>query len=229
MRTRRHEATHARSQGPEERVLPFLRDLPKLHQLGDQPAHSGGLNPLLGRVFMEELSNFEAPTIIETGAGNTTLLFMMLGCSSVTSIAPDGELEQRIYHEAKQRDLDLDVLTFINDRSERALPRLALEGSTTCQAALIDGNHGWPSVFVDFCYLNMMMPEGALLFVDDVHLYSCEQLMLLLRAQQSHYEFVRADGKMATFRKTNSKEFLPDWRHEPFIYMNTGPVRPTGA
>jgi hypothetical protein len=129
-------------------------------------------------------------------------------------------LGRRIHQEAEDRGLDVNVLTYINDRSERALPRLALEKQTRCQAAFIDGNHGWPSVFVDFCYLNMMMDRGAVLFIDDVHVYACAQLMLLLQAQPE-YEFVRLDGKLATFRKATDREFLPDWRGEPFILMNT--------
>ena len=115
---------------------------------------------------------------------------------------------------------DASALTFVNDRSERALPKMALGGKTQCQAALIDGNHGWPSVFVDFCYLNMMMDRDAILFVDDVHIYACEQLMLLLKSQPE-YELLRLDKKMATFRKTSTAKFLPDWRGEPFIMANT--------
>src|SRR5262245_32629682 len=181
-------------------MLAFLKNLPNLHQRGDAPAHSGGLNVELGRVFAEELGRLDSPSIIETGAGCTSLLFLMLGCSSVTSIAPDDALGQRIHEEAVSRGLDASALTFVNDRSERALPKMALGGKTQCQAALIDGNHGWPSVFVDFCYLNMMMDRDAILFVDDVHIYACEQLMLLLKSQPE-YELLRLDKKMATFRK----------------------------
>jgi hypothetical protein len=129
-------------------------------------------------------------------------------------------LGRRILEEAKQRDLDAGMLTYINDRSERALPKLALDSKTRCQAAFIDGNHGWPSVFVDFCYLNMMMDRGAILFVDDVHVYARAQLMLLLQAQPE-YEFVRLVGKMATGRKATDEAFLPDFVGEPFIMMNT--------
>ena len=99
-------------------------------------------------------------------------------------------------------------------------PSRKLDSKTRCQAAFIDGNHGWPAVFVDFCYLNMMMDRGSILFIDDVQVYACAQLMLLLQAQPE-YEFVRLDGKMATFRKATNSEFLPDFVGEPFIMMNT--------
>jgi hypothetical protein len=214
MRLRRADPGKAADQ-----ALAFLQDLPKVHERGNAPAHSGGLNVRLGRVMIDELQKLDSPAVIETGAGSSTLLFMMLGCSSVIAIAPDEKLGRRIDEEARKRDLDVGVLTFINDRSELALPKLA-EAKTRCQAAFIDGNHGWPTVFVDFCYLNMMMDQGAVLFIDDVHIYACAQLMLLLQAQPD-YEFIRLDGKMATFRKATTADFLPDWRGEPFILTNT--------
>jgi len=204
-----------------KRADEFLRDLPTVHERGSVPAHSGGLNPRLGRVFIDEIANLKGDIrTIETGAGNSTLLFMMLGCTSVTAIAPDEKLGRRIESEAKARRLDTKVLRYLNDRSEVALPRLALQERVGCEVAFIDGNHGWPSVFVDFCYLNMMLVQGGLLFIDDVHVYACAQLMLLLQSQPE-YEELSLVGKMATFRKTSSADYLPDWRGEPFILANT--------
>lgn len=203
-----------------ERALAFLQDLPTVHERGTAPAHSGGLNPRLGKVMVEEIEKLGSPATIETGAGCSTILFLMLGCSSVTAIAPDAKLGTRIRQESVDRGLDLAPLRYLDDRSERALPKLALDEGVRCQVAFIDGNHGWPSVFVDFCYLNLMLDQGGVLFIDDVHIYACSQLMLLLAAQPE-YELVRQDGKMATFRKLTSGDFLPDWRGEPFIEMNT--------
>jgi hypothetical protein len=51
----------------------------------------------------------------------------------------------------------------------------------------------------------------------------CAQLMLLLQAQPE-YEFVRLDGKESTFRKAITEQFVPGWRGEPFIVVNTAGV-----
>jgi hypothetical protein len=202
----------------------FLRDLPLLHQLpGHEEPHSGGLNTQLGQVFIDELSKMNAPHIIETGAGNSTLLFLMLGCT-VTSIAPDDTLGDGIRKQAETRGLDTGRLTYICERSERALPDLALNAKTRCQAAYIDGNHGWPAVMVDFCYMNMMLDAGGLLFLDDIQMYTVAQLVLLLKGQPG-WEFVSRVQKMATFRKTTNKEFLPDFRGEPFVVANSVGIR----
>ncbi len=203
-----------------DQAVRFLEDLPKVHDRAGRPPHSGGLNVRLGKVMVEELQKLEAPSVIETGAGNSTLLFLMLGCPRVTAIAPDAKLGARIHQEAESRGLDTSGLRFVDDRSERALPRMALDEQVRCQAGFIDGNHGWPSVFVDFCYLNMMLDEGGLMFIDDVHIYACSQLLLLLQSQPD-YELVRLDGKMVTFKKVTKAAFLPDWRGEPFIVTNT--------
>ena len=87
------------SPGAEERAVAFLQDLPNLHERGNRPAHSGGLNLRLGRVMIDELSKLSSPSIIETGAGSSSLLFLMPGSSSVTSIAPDAKLGLRIREE----------------------------------------------------------------------------------------------------------------------------------
>jgi hypothetical protein len=75
-------------------------------------------------------------------------------------------------------------------------------------------------VFVDFCYINMIMPAGGTLFVDDVQLYSISQLYQWLR-EQEEYEHVGLDGKFATFRKVLDRPLLADWDSQPFIVRNT--------
>jgi predicted O-methyltransferase YrrM len=179
----------------------------------------GGLTEAIGDRIVRELVALSSPTVLETGAGATTLLFLCFEPHELTSIAPDQALYEGIREEARLRGIDTRPLRFLDERSEIALPRLADQGGQV-DVALIDGNHGWPAVFVDFCYINRMMRRGALLFIDDVHLYSVCQLVLLLR-QQDDYELVSVDQKLATFRKKRDRPFLPDWRAQPFIFTNT--------
>ncbi|MGH9135743.1 MAG: class I SAM-dependent methyltransferase [Acidimicrobiales bacterium] len=196
----------------------FLTDLPKLHFWGGEE-RVGGLNDRIGHRLITELEQLDSPSILETGAGATTLLLLQLEPGGLTTIAPDAALQERIMAEADRQGIPTGPLRFICERSEIALPPLA-EAGHRLDAALIDGNHGWPSVFVDFCYINRMLGKGGLLFVDDVHLYSVAQLHLLLR-QQEDFELVSIDSKLATFRKVSNRPFLPDWRAEPFVFMNS--------
>ena len=86
-------------------------------------------------------------------------------------------MRDRIFAEADQsaRSTLTRLLLYVCDRSELALPRIAADRNRF-DVGLIDGSHNWPSVFVDFCYINTMLPAGGTLFVDDIHLYSVSQL-----------------------------------------------------
>lgn len=197
----------------------LLNDLPRLHHWRGT-SKVGGLTQAIGDRIIVELERYESPRVLETGAGATTLLFCCLDPGALTSIAPDAALRDRMLTEAASRGISVDLLRFICGRSEVALPRLAADGERF-DVGLIDGSHNWPSVFVDFCYINMMMPAGGTLFVDDVRLYSVSQLYLLLR-QQEEFEYVALDSrKLATFRKLTDRPFLPEWRAQPYIEQNT--------
>jgi hypothetical protein len=196
----------------------FLKDLPKLHVWGGKE-RVGGLNDQIGRRLIDELGKLAEPCVIETGAGATTLLFLQLGLAELTSIAPDAALKDRILVEARRRRIPTDRLRFVCERSEIALPPLAADGYQI-DAALIDGCHGWPSVFVDFCYINRMLRKDGILFLDDIQLYSVAQLHLLL-CQEHDFEHVSIDSKLSTFRKVTSRPFLPDWRAQPFVALNS--------
>jgi hypothetical protein len=211
-----HSQDSSVGSGGDARAL--LADLPRLHRWGGSE-QVGGLNSRIGERMISEIDRYESPRVIETGAGATTLLFCCLEPAAVTSIAPDAELHERILAEAAAREISVDRLRYVCDRSEVALPRLADEGDQF-DVGLIDGSHNWPCVFVDFCYINMMMPAGGTLFVDDVHLYSVSQLYFFLR-QQGEFEYVALDDKLATFRKLVWRPFLLEWTEEPYIAQNS--------
>jgi hypothetical protein len=196
----------------------LLADPPRLHDWG-RGWEVGGLTPRIGERLIGEIGRYDSPRVIETGAGASTLLFCTLQPQAVTSIAPDAALRDRMLAAASERGISTERLDFICDRSELALPKLA-EAGDRFDAALIDGSHNWPAVFVDFCYLNLMLPVGGTMFVDDVQLYSVVQLYNLLRKQEE-YEYVGLDDKMATFRKVVDHPWLPEWRAQPYIEENT--------
>jgi hypothetical protein len=196
----------------------LIADPPRLHDWG-RGLEVGGLTGRIGERMIAEIGRYDSPRLIETGAGASTLLLCCLEPEAVTSIAPDAALRDRMLAAASDRGISTEQLRFICDRSELALPKLA-EAGDRYDAALIDGSHNWPAVFVDFCYLNLMMPVGGTMFVDDVQLYSVAQLYNLLRKQEE-FEYVGLDDKMATFRKVLDRQWLPEWRSQPYIEQNT--------
>ena len=204
-----------------EQARAVVADLPYLHRTRDGVPKDGGMNSRMCERFIAELSVLEKPRIAETGTGVSTLVFLSLDPGSVISISPASDLHERTCTEAAARGIDVAPARFVDDRSESALPLLALVEGVEIDAGFIDGNHGWPAVFVDLCYLNRMLRPGGLMFIDDLQLYSVAQAVCFLRQQEPHYEFVGIDSKMATFRKVLDLPYLPDWRFEPFITSNT--------
>jgi hypothetical protein len=204
-----------------EQAKAIIDDHPLLHHDRDGNLKDGGLNRPIGNRFIKEISALDRPRIAETGSGLSTLLFLALDPEIVISISPAPDLHERTRAEALNRGIDVSALRFVDDRSETALPLLALVEGIELDVGFIDGNHGWPAVFVDFCYLNRMLRPGGLMFIDDIQVFAVAQLVCLLREQTPHYEFVSIDSKMATFRKGLDLPYLPDWRMEPFITSNT--------
>jgi hypothetical protein len=197
----------------------YLSDLPLLHHWGGAWRTGGFKSPQLRAISEIIGGSFEHPRIVETGAGNTTITFLHVDPEQVVSIAPDAGLRDRIISYCDDHDIPVDRLDYRVGHSEVELPVLAASGEQF-DVAFIDGSHGWPTVFVDFCYTNMLVHEGGLLFIDDVQLYSVAELCRLLEKQPG-YELVRDLGKVQVWRKDTSQRLLPGHAAEPYIVERT--------
>jgi Methyltransferase domain len=200
----------------------LLADPPVLHIWDGQP-RVGGMG---GEVGHRLVRNIRArPTadtfdVLETGAGLSTLLFLALGVTSITSVDPTAGLRDRVFAEAGRRGIDVRPLDYIEERSELVLPKM-VESERRYDLCLIDGSHSWPTFFVDFCYANACLRQDGLLLLDDVQLHSVRQLFLLLAAQPG-YRLVSEqwDWKLAAFVKETREPFLS--QVQPFLVTSTG-------
>ena len=200
----------------------YLASVPDLHTWdGGKTWNSGGFHRFHLEAFHALATALpgEGSTILETGAGNSTLTFAFAHPRKLISIAPDEDLFSRIRDFAQSADLDLSPMEAIVDRSEVVLPRLADSG-LAIDMALIDGGHGWPTVFVDFCYVNCMLRKNGLLIIDDVQLHTTKELARLL-TQQPEFKFKQDLGKSLVFEKVTEWKYLPDWNQQPYIVAQT--------
>lgn len=216
---------------------PFFDNLPNLHIRqnpdGGYDAGSGGFNSEFLKVIQEtitqQLGNAHSLRYIETGAGLSTLLFLYMGAERVTSIATDLGLFQRIISAAEERNIDHTPLRFEVGMSEFSLPKIAEETNISPQydVALIDGDHGWPAVFVDFCYLNYALRKGGLLLLDDVNTYSVMELVKFLDAEPS-YEKIWDTGhhKLIIFKKCTADRFTSG-AGRPYLIAQTQAMKKT--
>jgi predicted O-methyltransferase YrrM len=211
-----------RSRENMEQVEALIANAPLLHIWNGEP-QVGGLGDDVGRRLVEFIrARTPADTfdVLETGAGLSTLLFLALGVTSITSIDPTEGLRDRIIAEAASRRLDESPLKYIGERSELVLPKL-LEDARQYDVCLIDGSHGWPTVFVDFCYANACLRQGGLMLLDDVQIHSVRQLVFLLAAQPGYRRVSHVwDWKLAAFVKETPESFLPEV--QPFVLWNSG-------
>lgn len=206
----------------------YLSDLPLLHTWDEGKTwNTGGFNADQLRT-VHGLVTQRFPTgarIIETGAGNSTLSFLFGKPASLVSIAPAADLRSRIVDQCARLGLDAGPLDFRVARSEVELPPLALaQPKARFDVALIDGGHGWPTVFVDFCYLNMMLGAGSLLLVDDTQLHSVAELSRLLEMQDG-FSLIEQRGKLQIWTKDDGQPFLPEHSREPYIIKMTDAAR----
>jgi len=146
-------------------------------------------------------------SIIETGAGLSTLIFLYASCR-VVSIDGNFELIDRIH-------------SYLADVGGQVdwTPKIGLSGellpneSEQFSIALIDGGHGFPIPSVDFYYMNRLLLGGGLLIIDDAHLPAPREVILNLCESPTYYSLlsVSPSGKTYSFRKMFNFEVLPDF------------------
>lgn len=202
----------------------FFADPPLLHYWPNQKQwNTGGFSgPSLRELHALVLREAgERPRICETGAGNTTIAMLLAQPAELVSIAPRQDLFDRILAYCDSRGISTTSLTPCIERSEVALPPLAareIAADTWFDVGIIDGGHGWPTVFVDFCYLHAILRPRGLLLVDDIQLHSVGELARFLQ-EDPGVELVQTleGGKALVFRKLRDQRFLPDFGGQPYI------------
>jgi hypothetical protein len=208
------------------RIADYLKDIPLLHTWdGGETWTTGGfmaehLQKLL--TFLQEHAP-EDSTMLETGAGNTTIALLLLQPRSLVSICPDQPLVDRIRGYCDAHGVDTRRWTPHVDGSEWVLPKLADLSRATGPAvdfALIDGCHNWPMVFVDFCYIHYLLKRGGHLMLDDLHLHSVKELGRLL-VESEHFRRALDLGKAVVLEKRSAERSFPDWAYQPYIARRT--------
>jgi hypothetical protein len=214
----------------------FLTHIPLFHSWDDgRTWNTGGFGPTELRAMHQFARNCKnPPVILETGAGNSTLAFLLANPARLISIAPDDSLFTRISEYCDQNNINRGALEAVIELSEIALPRLFLsDPDARVDIALLDGGHGWPTVFVDFCYANALMKKGGILIVDDIHLYSVGEFARFLSDDAARFSLVASFPKTLCFRKETSEQFLPDFGAQPYIMVKTNvpsvPPSPDGS
>lgn len=144
---------------------------------------------------------------LETGCGQTTIVFSIAGTKHIC-IAPDqGEIE-RVQQYCAGLGLEKNV-TFIMKSSDIVLPRdeqIPLE----LDHVFIDGAHGFPAPIIDWHYTAHKLKIGGIVSVDDFKMPSVKILYNFLSAEEE-WELIRVLHNTAFFRKLKEPKDINDW------------------
>lgn len=197
----------------------FLADIPNLHTWDNGATwNTGGFE----RFHFEPLHELIAEMLpagasfIETGAGNSTIFFLLNSPSRVVSIAPDEPLFGRILAHCAGNSISTEPLETRVDCSEWILPEMARANAGTFNFALIDGDHSLERTVIDFFYLNHLLKKGGLLMIDDLGAHAAKEVVRLIR-HEPDFTPVLDLRKALVFRKNTDNRTLRAWCDQSYI------------
>jgi hypothetical protein len=216
MAVHRVERPHGSAKIALMKFSDYLDNIPNLHYWG-AGWNTGGFKrehfTRLHSIFSELPQH---PNIVETGAGNSTIFFLLHSPARLISVDPGKDIYQRIHAFCETSGIDTSPLEIYAEESEWVLPAIASANKQSVDFALIDGDHGWPTAMVDFCYMLAMLKPGGMLMVDDIDIYSLTELSRLL-GMQPGFSLVSDLGKARIFRKEFDGTKMPSHREQPYL------------
>jgi methyltransferase family protein len=145
---------------------------------------------------------------LETGCGQTTVVFAIAGVKHV-SVTPSADEAERVQRYCSRLGIAGDI-TFIIESSDVALPRENGAVPEHLDHVFIDGAHAFPASIIDYHYTARRLKIGGILGVDDFKMPSVHVLFQFLRTE-AEWELVRLLSNTAFFRKLSEPKVLVDW------------------
>ncbi len=155
---------------------------------------------------------------LEVGAGVSTVIFVLKRAHHVC-VTPDPEEPARILAWCRANGLATDRLHFEIERSEDCLPRLRQDGPL--DVVLIDGAHGFPVPFLDWCYTANRLRVGGLLFIDDTQVWTGHVLKGFLSAEPEWRLAADFAPRSAVFEKVAAGPCVKNEWQQPFVVAQT--------
>lgn len=143
-------------------------------------------------------------TTLETGGGYSTVVFTACGSRHIC-VNPDITANELIKGFLDRHGYTHDHLEFVEDSSDRGLPRLELEEKI--DVALIDGNHSFPFPVVDWHYIDGFLRRGSQILIDDTHINSVRVVSDFLLSEPS-YRYVATIGNCMAFERTRDTRVI---------------------
>ncbi len=165
---------------------------------------------------------------LETGVGYSTIVFAAAGTSH-TAVSPLEFEHDRVRAWCDEHHLHHSSVEFVAQPSQLALPQLE---PTPLDVVLIDGDHAFPTPFLDFYYAGVRLVAGGSLIVDDTHLRACRMLREFLNEDAPRWRAVRHLETTSVFERLEGPLLPPEgwegqpWGASPLLYGPTAGVWP---
>jgi hypothetical protein len=192
--------------------------------------HGGDHDPVnwqLGDAVLERVADLVDPRwhTLETGCGYSTVVLAASGAHH-TVLSPTGDEHRRIQAWCGKEGISVERVQFIEGASQRVLPTLDVDD---LDLVLIDGDHAFPTPFIDWYYTAERLRVGGILVVDDIQIRTVRVLRDFLRAEAGRWRAVGEIGTTALFEKITAQVTDPwSWRQQPFAaapHPTAGPLR----
>jgi Methyltransferase domain len=191
----------------------LLSDPPRIHQLKGELISDWRIDDLT----CSELNSRLKPGLktLETGAGLSTIIFAGNGCRH-TCITPVKEQVDRIQDYCHSAHLDTSNVSFIVAKSSDVIHQFP---RSEFDLILIDGCHGFPSIFVDFYYAAKLLKIGGDLIIDDMHIYTCQLAARFIQSDPG-WKVGMKTRRMALGTKI-SDTIDEEWSSQPFVVQRS--------
>ena len=184
---------------------------PRFHGWAPDVEVSWRLNELALELLVSLLS--PGQRTLETGVGHSTVLFAAGGAHH-TVISPLSFEHDRVRAWCADHSIDLSSVCFIAEPSQDALPAM---DPTPLDLVLIDGDHAFPSPFIDFYYAGRRLVPGGLLVLDDTHLRAGRVLDDFLRVESNRWRTHTALRTTTVFERLEGPLIPPEgWPAQPW-------------
>jgi len=102
-------------------------------------------------------------------------------------------------------------LIFIEDFSHNALPKL-LKNHTKVDFALIDGDHRFDFIFIDFYYIDLLLNQKGYVLFHDFWMPSTKTIISWIKNNKKDYHEIKTPIKSFVLFQKRGK-YNRDWQH----------------
>ncbi len=144
---------------------------------------------------------------LETGCGQTTVVFAIAGTSHICITDDPGEVD-RVRNYCRKLGLE-DNINFIVGSSDHVLALDAIQQDL--DYVFIDGAHRFPFPILDWHYTSKKLKVGGILALDDYVIPSVAILFDFLCADDN-WDLLLTKNNTAYFKKAKEPDILDDWQ-----------------